>query len=259
MKSLSITLVNRGKELSVKDRWRDQNPALHTVRGSPYLKPNMSTLRFAEEILLLALDEKTGKLHPMPERGLDFALAGGLLMELAFRNQIDTDITRLIVVDRSSTGDELLDEVLELLPEDDPNLTIQKGLSRVALKADALRKKLFAGLVEKKILRQEEHRFLWVLNERRYPVVDDRQEQEVRSRIREVIIEGTIPDPRDVAIICLMNACDLGHTMFSSDELEQYGARIDQVSKMDMIGQALAKAIREIQRAILEVIAYSGM
>lgn len=216
-------------------------------------------LRFAEEILLLALDDKTGKLHPLPERALDFALAGGLLMELAFLNKIDTDLKRLIVVDRAPTGDPLLDEIMALLPEDDDSLTIQKGLSRVALKSDVLRRDLFRGLVEKGILRKEEHRFLWVLNERRYPVIDNRQEQEVRARIREVIIGGGIPDPRDVAIICLMNACDLSHTIFSAEELEQFSSRIDQVSKMDMIGQALAKAIREIQRAVLEVIAYSGM
>lgn len=218
-----------------------------------------NNLRFAEEILLLALDDKTGKLHPLPERGLDFALAGGLLMELAFCNKIDTDIKRLIIVNRDPTGDPMLDGIMALLPEDDDGLTVQKALSRVALKSDTLRRDLFRGLVEKGILQKEEHRFLWVLNERRYPVVDDRQEQEVRSRIREVIIDGGIPDPRDVAIICLMNACDLSHTIFSAAELEKFSDRIEQVARMDMIGQALAKAIREIQRAVLEVIAYSGM
>jgi hypothetical protein len=36
-------------------------------------------LRFSEEILLMALDEKTGRLHAMPERALEFAIAGALL------------------------------------------------------------------------------------------------------------------------------------------------------------------------------------
>ena len=36
-------------------------------------------LRFAEEIILLSLDDKTGRLHALPERALEFALAGAVL------------------------------------------------------------------------------------------------------------------------------------------------------------------------------------
>jgi len=92
-------------------------------------------LRFAEEILLLALDENTGRLHALPERALEFALAGAVLMELAFMGRLDTDATQLIVSDTSPTGDAVLDEALKALPKSEPSLTIQKALARVALKA----------------------------------------------------------------------------------------------------------------------------
>ena len=54
-------------------------------------------LRFSEEVLLLALDEKTGRLHPLPERAIEFALAGAVLAELAAAKRITTDATRLTV------------------------------------------------------------------------------------------------------------------------------------------------------------------
>lgn len=216
------------------------------------------SLRFSEEILLLALDDKTGKLLPLPERALDLAISGGLLMELAFANRVDTDQKDFMVISRESTGDALLDQVLALLDED--KVTIAKALSKVAAKADLWRRQLFADLIKKGVLTQEEHRFLWVLKERRYPVIDNREEEEVKSRIRSVVMDPeAIPDPRDIALICLMKACDLSSAVFTEAELEKVESRIDQLSRMDFIGQALARAINQIQEAILEVIAYTGM
>ncbi len=218
------------------------------------------SLRFAEEILLLALDHKTGKLHPLPERALDLAVAGALLMELAFDNRVDTDQKNLMVVDRSPGEDPLLAQVLASLPADVDQFSISQALANVSDHSHQWKQALFQSLVERGILRQEEHRFLFVLKERRYPAVDDKEEREVMARIREIILtKDAIPDPRDVVIICLMDACDLSTVVFSDQELEQCRGRIKDVSKMDFIGQALAQAIRDIQEAIFEVIAYSGM
>lgn len=217
------------------------------------------SLRFAEEILLLALDHKTGKLHPLPERALDLAVAGALLMELAFANRIDTDQKNLMVLDRSPCEDPLLDKVLHALPAQADNFTLSNALAKVSDFSHEWKQQLFKSLIDRGILRQEEHRFLFVLKERRYPAVDDREEREVVARIREIILTDAIPDPRDVVIICLMDACDLSSVVFSDAELEKYRGRIKDVSRMDFIGQALAQAIRDIQEAIFEVIAYSGM
>lgn len=220
----------------------------------------MANLRFAEEILLLALDDQSGRLQPLPERALDFAIAGAMLLELAFEKRVDTDATQLMILDRGPTGDALLDEVMASLPAEEQQPTIQKALARVALKAPGLKSSLFGSLVAKGILEEKDQRFLWVLKDRRYPKIDNQQEQEVRTRIREVVMnEDAIPDPRDVVLICLVDACDLAHTCFSPQEIKVFGKRIKAIARMDFIGQAISKSITEIQHAILEVIAYSGM
>ena len=48
-------------------------------------------LRFADELLLLLIDDKRGDLIAIPERSLACALAGALLMDLAQEGRIDTD------------------------------------------------------------------------------------------------------------------------------------------------------------------------
>ena len=217
-------------------------------------------LRFAEEILLLALDEKTGKLHALPERALEFAIAGALLAELAFKNRIDTDTTQVLIQDASPTGDAVLDLALASLPRGEMKMTIQKALARIALKAGPIKALLFAELVRKGILKQQEQTFLWTMRDRRYPVIDNHEEVEVRARIRAAVLTpGEIPAPQEVVLIGLMDACDLDSVVFTPVEIDQYAERIKQISRMDFIVQALARAIGEIQQAILEVIAFSGM
>lgn len=66
-------------------------------------------LRFAEELLLLILNEDYGDLAPVPEPHLNHALAGAVLMDLALENRIDTDPEKLILVDSTPVKDELLD------------------------------------------------------------------------------------------------------------------------------------------------------
>ena len=95
-------------------------------------------MNFAETLFLLALDARRGIVRPEMERSLDYALAGALLMDLAVQNRVDTDLTcirqdpneesrdplLLRVVDKSPTGDALLDEVLqELRHKSDPRPT----------------------------------------------------------------------------------------------------------------------------------------
>ena len=52
-------------------------------------------LRFAEEIVLLLLNDDDGKFAQAPAWSLNCALAGGVLMDLALENRIDSDLEKL--------------------------------------------------------------------------------------------------------------------------------------------------------------------
>ena len=58
-------------------------------------------LAIAEEVLLLVLDDDTGKLSAsLPVHALRNAVAGALLMDLALSDRIDTDLHKLILIVR---------------------------------------------------------------------------------------------------------------------------------------------------------------
>ena len=69
-------------------------------------------LRFAEEIILLLLNDDDGGFVYVPNWSLKYALAGGVLMDLALENRIDTDLEKLVMVDATPVGDTLLDPTL---------------------------------------------------------------------------------------------------------------------------------------------------
>ncbi len=65
----------------------------------------------------------------------------------------------------------------------------------------------------------------------------------------DVLLSETIPDPRDIAIICLADACALWRGMIDKRELARIEHRIAQVVKLDLIGQSVTGTVRELQTA----------
>ncbi len=202
-------------------------------------------LRFAEELLLLLLSDE-GKFATVPDLALDYALAGGVLMDLALENRIDTDLEKLVLVDATPVGDSLLDETLAdiaAMEESAPRFWVERTVGRGAeIRAHALSRLIDGGILESR-----EARFLWLFRTQRYPVVDRSAKNEVKLRIMGVLFSDEIPDPRDVVIICLADTCGIFRELLSKREVSQASARIAQVRQLDLIGQAVSGALRDIE------------
>jgi golgi phosphoprotein 3 len=204
-------------------------------------------LGFVEEILLLQLDDSQGKFVNLPMSSADVVLAGAALMELALNNRVDCDLERLILVDSKPTGDDILDDVLKQLAETSGELSAGAVLERISVNGEKYQEMALKRLLAKGVLREENGRFLWVFRTRRYPVVDDSEQREVRARLRQLVLTDEIPDPRDVVLICLIDACGLLGLVLSPDEIAQTKTRVEQLSRLDLIGQAVTKAVAEIR------------
>ncbi len=200
--------------------------------------------------MLLLLHDENGRFERVPDWSLGYALGGGVLMDLALENRIDTDLDSLILIDDTPLGDSLLDPTLAEIAAADDKRDARFWIERTAGRADEIREKALSRLVHSGILEVQEDRFLWVFRSRRYPVVDGKAEREVKLRIMEVLFSDEIPDPRDVVIICLVDACALFRQLLSKRELDQSAKRIEQVTRLDLIGQAMSQAIRDIQLSI---------
>lgn len=207
-------------------------------------------LRFAEEIVLLLLNDDDGRFARVQNISLDYALAGGILMDLALENRIDTDLDNLILIDSTPTGDELLDTTLaEIAGEGGHDARF--WVERTAVRSDEVREAVLTRLIDRGILERQDDRFLWVFKSRRYPAIDGEAQREVKLRIMGVLFSDEIPDPRDIVIICLADACGIFRSIFTSNELEAVAPRIEQVRRLDLIGQAMTQAIHDIELTLV--------
>ena len=207
-------------------------------------------LGFVEEIVLLLLDDSHGQIVDLPTSAAHVVVAGAALMELALRNRIDSDVKRLVVVDRAPTGDDILDDALARLSELGGELTIPAALHGIAKHAENYREKSLNRLVEHRILRDDNGRFLWVSPTRQYPVIDNREQQEVRARLRQILLTDEIPDPRDIVLLCLVEASHLLGLVLSPEELAQTVTRVNQLTRLDLIGQAVHRAVADIRSTV---------
>ena len=207
-------------------------------------------LRFAEEIILMLLDDEDGSFAHVPRLALNYALAGGVLMDLAMENRIDTDLENLTLIDATPTGDSLLDSTLADVQQVEER-ALSFWVERTAHNGDAIREEALSRLVTSGILEERDERFLWVFKSRRYPSVQGEAEREVKLRIMGVLFSDEIPDPRDVMIICLADACGIFARLLSREELDRASERIEQVRKLDLIGQAMSRAITDIELSVI--------
>ena len=208
-------------------------------------------LTFVEKTCLLVLDDK-GEFLPIHPNILECALVGAVLMDLAFAYRIDTDPQTLTVTDSTPTGEDMLDRVLARIGEHgetNDTVTWIKLLSREA--AEDIRKQALGCLVDRGVLQRQEKRSLLGFRKDRYSTLEGAAAREAKDRIRAIILSDDIPDPRDTALLSLVDACNILPDVFPDGEIKNAGGRIKQLRNMDLLGRDIVGAVAEIERVIV--------
>ena len=191
-------------------------------------------------------------------------MTGSVLMEPAFADRLDTDLERVMIVDRTPTGDPLLDRVLERIADNDETNDTRAWIETLAVEETAaIQEHALASLVERGILRREEKRLfqetvkhLWVFRSPRYFMVDGQAKHETGSRLAHVLSSGEIPDPRDIALVCLVDACGILRALLEEGEMKRITPRVEQLRKVDLIGREIAGTITDIEHSTTQSMAH---
>ena len=210
-------------------------------------------LRFADELLLLLIDDKRGDLIPIPKWSLSCALAGALLMDLALEGRIDTDPDYLLVLAATPLGDDLLDPVLEEIAGAEAAQHARFWVAHFARRGDDIRDKTLARLTAQGILEAEAGGFFSFLpsvsRTRRYPAGQAWRE-DVQLRIMRVLFSDDIPEPGDVVIVGLANACGVFERLLPPAEHKLAEERIALLGRMDLLGRAVTEVIQYGERDV---------
>ena len=209
-------------------------------------------LTFAEELVLLMIDDDSGRLINADSITIKYAMAGAVLMDLAQRNKIDTDLEKLRIVDNTETGIDLLDKYLSLIDKAEQSGNALFWVSLIANHYESIQETAINMLIDKGIINQVEKTFLWVFETRRYPVIDDKEEKEVKKRIIDLLLTDEIPSPRDAVLISLVDTCRLFPSILSVQEIDHLTPRIEQIRNLDLIGRAVSQAVEQLRLDIAQ-------
>ncbi|MFP4281531.1 MAG: GOLPH3/VPS74 family protein [Opitutales bacterium] len=219
-------------------------------------------LSVAEKFILFCLDDQTGRFRALPERSFEYGLAGALLEDLAEADWISVSPERVEVrqeVSEATEADTVRSAAMTVLRKlERPSL--QGALGALAGESSHLRDRVLKSLVDHGLLSRHTEEFLWFFHWDRYETLSLTEEIAVAGRLRKVIIEeGEEATREELVLIALIEVCQLGSLLFSHAEWERYRERIRALARADSIGCAVRDSLVEIQRAMLEVRAYSGM
>jgi hypothetical protein len=163
-------------------------------------------LTILEEIVLLTIDPRSGRLRGGGEFSVRYALAGAVLFDLALARRIDTDVDAITVVDPTPTGHPIQDGLLAELAAKGGPRSVRGCVEQIFLQRPDLEGAALAELKDKGIIRHETSKLLWVIDRHRFPLVDGAPRQHVTARLAQVVLNDDIPDPRDIMLVSLVHA-----------------------------------------------------
>ncbi|MDE0410432.1 MAG: cytochrome P450 [Alphaproteobacteria bacterium] len=205
-------------------------------------------LGMVDELILLLLNEQNGYFHQVPGWNLNCAVIGAVLAELSLLSRIDTDMESLYLVDPTETGDPALDPILKQIAADPVQRNARYWIERLVLHAEPVIDLTLDRLVDMKLLERHNGDFYTLASNKfaSYPHGNSREGtagQFIKARISTVILTDSIPDPRDVIIISLVNTCDVFRFMLELDEEAE--GRLENICRMDLIGRSIADAVKD--------------
>jgi hypothetical protein len=201
----------------------------------------MENSMLATDLLLLALDDERGTVLPEAGIGLDYGLAGAVVMELALRGRLQVDGER-VTATGTATDDALLDDALRAVAAT-PGKTLSHWVRHLPGELDGLRQRLLDRLVARGTLAKREQRVLLLFHRNVYPERDSRVEHDVRARLDGVLLHGEPPDAATACLIHLAAACRVTDAIYPRDQHKAIRARM---ADLDDAGAAGANAVADM-------------
>lgn len=208
---------------------------------------NNTEISLAEELVLLLLNQKTGYLEVTPGWAFSCVMGGAVIADLALRGRIDTDLETLYLTDARPTADGILDVTLQEIAKSEKIHDAQYWIERNASRVEDIVNTSFDRLVDRGILVRDLGDFFGlsrsVSRSGVYPSNGSTVRREAKARILDVILNHTIPDPRDAILVALVDVSQGFKFLLEEEDYEEGLERIKLVAKFDLVGRTVAVAV----------------
>jgi golgi phosphoprotein 3 len=208
-------------------------------------------LTIFEQLFLLAIHEEKGNVMPSLGTALGFGLSGAVIAELALQGRITIENNhRLVRLDSSPTGDNILDDALAEILASGNNRKITYWIRNITEKPKRFRERLSERLVTKGIVTEEDTIYAWVIPNPEFPEVNASGKYWLKTRLRQIIFTGQTPELRDLAFLCLVKSCGLTDLVFLKDERKIAQQRINEYLLSMALTNPMAQSLEEIGHSV---------
>lgn len=207
-------------------------------------------LSILEKITLIALDDDTGKWVTDSMR-LNYALAGGVLLQLAQKKKIELVDNNVMLLDNSPTDNILINDAIALID----GITNKKAVN-VVYKLARLTRKLKDGIVVdlmgKGILKEQEGKVMWLFPTTHYPMVDSTLENRVKAELIDIVDNNhSVQNEDNLFLLSVLLNCNLEKEVFGSKaNKKKIAKRIEELTVESSIGGVTNEALVQMQAAM---------
>jgi hypothetical protein len=203
-------------------------------------------LNLVAQLLLIGLQDD-GSPHPAAG-ALDYGMAGAVLIELTTRGRVSTTGETVTVLDRTPTGDPVLDHGLGALPAE------MRSQEAINLLREGLRDATLDQLVAAGVLRRERHKILWVIPDERFPGAAGVR-AELQQRLAAALDGDGALDARTGSLLSLVRATGLAEAAFPDRSKAEVQPRIEaRTSAAGWSDGGTRAAVAEVEAALLAVL-----
>ncbi|MCL6590583.1 MAG: GPP34 family phosphoprotein [Firmicutes bacterium] len=210
----------------------------------------MSAFHLAEELAILALNEKRGAYYASASSILVYGLAGAELLELVIGGRLAVEDKNLVVVDPTPVGDAVRDEILNLMVIEKKPRKPYFWVVKLAHGIKRLKKIYPERLSAQGVLEIEPGRILGLFPVTRYRLKDLMVKETITERLRDLVAYDPAPELQVICLLALISVSHLLKKVFIGEERKAAERKIRDWLKHSEERRDLADVVIGVKKAI---------
>ncbi len=211
----------------------------------------INNLSVSEKLLLLAVRPIKGGLTGMTWQTLDFALTGAALLEMTLTGNVSIRGKKVELLSAKSDSP-LHAYLLAKLGRSSRPRRIRHWLEPIFVSKKKIKDEIYRSLVEKREIRLEYHRFLFIKWEKPF-LSPGNHAYDLIDKIKNMVYQDTL-DPKDVFLLALLEPAGLLKRIYPDRSLRKSARfRIRQFLEKNATSETVSEAC-EIANAVKDAI-----
>lgn len=210
-----------------------------------------------ETFIFAAINPQSGSLG-YSKTYLGYGLAGIALAQLYRQDRITWDGKSVAGAGKGSAGDDLLDEILQLVLKREKPYRPQSLISTSLYRVPRLSKRVLERLEDNGMIRIEQQRFLGLIPYNRYNITRINEHGRLVKELKDIIVRGEKqPDAEIALLISMLSACGVLKGLFAREERKQVRETLKKINKGEYF-RTLSLFDKDIQKSVRQIIAASN-